>query len=128
TADRTAELLLRGRGVLIEGVLLRPVAVAVHVEERPFQGVRARLGDRVDETARRAAELRGVARGDDLKFLNGFLRHRERVVRALAAADAAEERLVVVRAVDAHVRVDAALAGERQLTALRIDLHGRRQR
>ena len=68
-----------------------------------------------------------VPGGHDLEFLDRFLRDGEGVVRALAAADAAEERLVVVGPVDADVGVDAALAGERELAALRVDLHRRRE-
>src|SRR5262245_35618805 len=75
----------------------------------------------------RAPELGGVAGGHDLELLDGLLGHREGVVRALAAADAPEERLVVVGPVDADVRVDAALARERKLATLGVDLHRRRQ-
>ena len=88
----------------------------------------ARLRDRVDEAAGGTAELGRVAGRDDLEFLDRLLRDRERRVRPLAAADAAEERLVVVGAVDADVGVDAALAGEGELAAAGIHLHRRRER
>src|SRR4029453_2825698 len=122
-----AVLLLRRRGVLIEGVLFRPLAIAIHIEGRAPKLVGSGLRDGVDQAARRSAELRGVAGGHDLKLLHRLLRNGEGVVRALAAADAAEERLVVVRPVNADVRIDTALAGERELAALRIDLDRRRQ-
>src|SRR5204863_262657 len=122
-AERTAVLLLRRRRHLAEGVLFREVAVPVHVEAAAMVRVAARLGDHVDEAAGGAPELRRVSRRDDLEFLHRFLRKGEGRARALTAPDAAEERLVVVGTVDADVRVDAALTGERELVTLRVDLH-----
>src|SRR5207244_537617 len=58
-ADRAAKLLLRRRGGLAEGVLVREVAMPVHIEGRPVGHVAARLGDGVDEAAGGPAELGG---------------------------------------------------------------------
>src|SRR6202011_3700015 len=51
-----------------------------------------------------------------LELLNRRLRNRERVVRAVAAADSAEEWLIIIRAIQHDVGVDSALAGETQLS------------
>jgi hypothetical protein len=126
--DRSAPLLLRRRRSLAEGIALGPVLVAVDVEERSLRAVRAALRNGVHDAASRPAELRGVTRRDDLEFLDCLLRDREGIVRAFAASDAAEERLVVVSTVDADVRVDATLPGKRNLAATGVNLRRRRQR
>ena len=85
------------------------------------------FGDGVDDLPGRPAELGRVAGLDDPKLPDCLLGNRERELRTLAPADAAEERLVVVGAVDADVAVDAALSGQRNLPALGLDLRGWRQ-
>ena len=137
-AERPSPLLLREDRRLAEGV--RPVQVRVpagravavrqaeglvseEVEGAAVDVVRSRARDRVDDAAATAPELGGETLRRDLELGDRFLRDRERVVGALAAADPAEERLVVVRAVDAHVAVDPALPQEGKLVALRLDEH-----
>src|SRR5262249_14601689 len=107
-AGRTAELLLRRRCCLAERILLGQIAMPIDVEAGAMARVAARLRDGVDQAAGRASELSGVARRDNLKLFDGLLRDGERIVRSLAADDPAKERLVVIGAVDADVRVDAA--------------------
>ena len=99
------------------------------VEQAAVHLVRARLGDHVDHAAGGAAELRVRAGGDDLELLDGV--ERDVDGRALAAHLLAEEAVVVVAAVEADVVEDAALAGERDLVAVRplhdADARGQRQ-
>ena len=91
-------------------------------------GVGAGLGNRIHDAAGGAAIFGGVARCDHLKLLNGGLGNGDDAPRTLAAADATEERLVVVRAIQHDVRVNAALTGKGDLSAgLRIYLRGGRQ-
>ncbi len=81
------------------------------------QLVGARLGDHGDEAGGGAAELGGGAVGDHHEFL-----HRVEVEgegRPLAAALLAEEGVVEVGAVDRDVVLDALLAVDRELLAVR---------
>ena len=55
------------------------------------------------------------------------MRHGKGEVRALAAANASEERLVVVGAIDHHVGIDAALSREAELLAGALHLHRGRE-
>ena len=89
--------------------------------------VGARFGHRRNYAARRTSKLRRVAGGDNLELFDRFLWDGEGRVRAFAAADTTEEWLVVIHTVNIDVGVDAALARERNLAALRINLRGRRQ-
>ena len=100
------------------GPLLKLVRGAVEL-------VGAGLGDHVDEAARTAPELRRGAVGHHLKFFDGVQAYREG--RALAAALLAEERIVVIRAIDGDVVVDAFLAVDGNLIAVRT-LHDRDSR
>ena len=120
--------MLRGRRRLPEGILLGQVAVAVQVEGRPMIVVCAGFGHDCDDAAGRTTELGRIAGGDNLELFDGLLRDGEGVVRAFAATDAAEERLVVIYTVNIDVStVNAALTGKGNLATLRIDLSGRRQ-
>src|SRR5262245_8808518 len=103
------------------------LARAVQVEGRAVEAVGARLGHCVDDAAGRASELWRVTGGHDLELADRLLWNGRSEVRALAAADTAKERLVVVSAVHVDVGVNAALAGQRDLATLRVDLRGRRQ-
>ena len=76
-----------------------------------------RLGDHVDEAARRAAELGGGALIDHHQLLDGVLIECER--RALSPALLAEERIVEIGPVDDEVVEDAALAANVELVAVR---------
>src|SRR5215510_5125700 len=87
----------------------------MQIERRAVKTVAAGFGDRIDHAAGRAAKLGRIARGHNLKFLYGFLRNGVSVIGAFAASDPAEKGLIVVRAVNLYVRVDAALTGERNL-------------
>ena len=92
-------------------------------------GIRAGLRNRIHDAARGPAILRRVARRDHLELLNRRLRHRDNAARTLAAANAAKERLIVVRAIQHDVGVDAPLPRERDLAArLAIHLRGGRQK
>ena len=127
TAQGAAELVLGRRRVLAERVLRRELLGPQQVERRPVDGVRPRLGDGVDEPAGRPAELGRVARLDDPELADRVLGNGEGELGALAAPDTAEKGLVVIGSVDADVAVDAALPGQRDLPALRLDLRRRRQ-
>ena len=131
TADRTAKLLLgrcqrcadAQRGQTLKGQLLRKCVClgqllwTKQIKERAANIVRSRLGHSIDDAARAAAEFRRVASSDNLKFANSFLWQRGGGVRTLTAADTAEERLVVIYAVDIDVRINTTLAGKRDLAA-----------
>src|SRR5215204_3611972 len=80
------------------------------IKGRSAEVIGSGLGYRVHDTAGRAAELGGVTGCDHLKFADRFLRQGKCEVRTFAAADTAEERLVVIDSVDVNVAVDAALA------------------
>ncbi len=94
----------------------------LEVEKASVKFVGARLGDDVDDAARRAPELGGRARRDDLKLLDGV--ERDIYGGALASGLLAEEAVVVVAAVEADVVEDAALPCEVDLVAVR-PLHDR---
>ena len=85
--------------------------------QRAVHLVGARLGDDVDEAAVGAAELGVGALGHDHHLLDRV--EVEGEGRALAAALLAEERVVEVGAVDRDVVVDALLAVDRELVAVR---------
>ena len=87
------------------------------VEHAAVWLVRPRLGDDVDDAACGPAELRRRTCRNHLEFLDRFQRDVDR--RALAAGLFAEEPVVVVAAVEADVVEDPALAGKRDLVAIR---------
>ena len=128
SAERSAELVLAE--VLVLGavrVLAEQRAVAAEIEGGALVPVGAALGHHVDEAADRAAELGRGAVGDDLELLHRL--EADDVLGPLTAALLAEERVVGVGAVDHHVVVDAALAADADLGAVRSldDADGRRQ-
>ena len=88
----------------------RERVVLAEVVQRPVQLVGAALGDDVDESAARAAELGVGALRDHDHLAHGVEIERER--RALSAALLAEERIVEVGAIDGDVVVDAALSAD----------------
>ena len=90
---------------------------SLEVEQVAVHFVAARLGDDVDDAARRAPELCGRAGGDDLKLLHRI--ERNVYGGALPARLFAEEAVVVVAAVETDVIEDAALAREVDLVAVR---------
>ena len=116
-AERAAELLLREaaepRAVGQARGQAGPLLIFV---QRAVDRVGAGLGHDVDEAAGTASELGGRAVGHHLEFLDRV--ETDRKGRPLAAALLAEERVVVVRAVDRHVVVDALLAVDRNLVAV----------
>src|SRR5262249_39222806 len=84
--------------------------------------------DHIDHAAGRPTEFCRETVALNLKLLNGLLAHGEGEARPLAASDAAEERLVIIRAVDVDVVVDAALAGDRKAVARRPNRSRRRKK
>ncbi len=90
---------------------------ALEVEQAAAHVVAAGLRDDVDDTTRRAAEFGRRAGRDDLKLLHRVERDVDR--GALSARLLAEEPVVVVAAVEADVVEHAALAGKRDLIAIR---------
>ena len=123
-AERGAELLLVERELLALRVLGRQL---VGLEEEVGRPARLLVPDLVT-TWTNAPPLRpnsgGRAVGDDHHLLDRVLVERER--RALAAALLAEERVVEVGAVHRDVVVDALLAVDADLVAVR-PLHDRRR-
>ena len=117
-ADRAAELLaVEVLERLAVGRVRGEPLHALIVEEAPFDLVRPRLGDHVDDAPGRAAEF-GVGAGrHDLKLLHGFERDVDR--GALSAHLLTEKAVVVVAAVEADVVEHAALAGEGDFVAVR---------
>src|SRR5262245_10885507 len=85
----------------------------------------AGFGHGVDKAAGRTTELGVEARSHNLKFADGFLRESWSKARTFAAANAAEERIAVIGAVNLDVGVDAALTDQRDLSAVRINIGGR---
>ncbi len=75
-------------------------------EEHPLELVRPRLGDRVDDGAARAAELRVIHARQHLEFLDRFERRAH-----LRACAGAEGIVRVVAAVDRDIVVLGGLAG-----------------
>ena len=124
-ADRAAELLLlvdglgeqEGRGSVVERLVLAvgvervQVGITQVVEDVAMELVRAALGDGVDLAAGGLAELDRVVRGLGLELLDGVDRVDVRRARC-AAAGLGEQHLVVVRAVDVVLVVEAADAME----------------
>ena len=100
----------------VRGVLGGDLVPLAEVVGGTGQLVGARLGDDVDESAGRAAELRGGALVHDDQFADRVLVEGER--RALAAALLAEERVVEVGPVHDEVVEDAPLAVDVQLVAV----------
>ena len=82
-----------------------------------MQYVRAGLGNHVDNSAGGPAEFRGGSGGHYLKLFHGIERNIDR--RALAAQLLAEEAIVVVAAIEAHVVEDAALTGKSDFVSIR---------
>ena len=111
----------------VEVVLGAILLVAIELEDRPIEVVRARLRDHVDHGAAGAAVLGGVAVGVDLELLHGVLAELVRRAAGAGAAEGlAEEGVVVVGAVDDDAVQRAALAGEADVAAARILDHARR--
>ena len=110
------------------GVVGRERVVLAEVVRRAVIFIGARLGDHVEEAAAGAAELGIGAVGHHDEVLHCVQVEGEG--RALAAALLAEERVVEVGAVDRHVVVNALLAADADLVAVRAlhDGHVRGQR
>ena len=77
SANRAAELLALRVGLgkvalLREVILRRPVRVLSKSERTAVEDIGSRLGDRIDDRARGAAELRVELIGDDLELLDGL--------------------------------------------------------
>ena len=136
--DRTAG----GKAVLIEvigtlraivdlvDVVVRVVAlVAQEVEERAVEIVRARLRHDVDDGATGAAVLGRVGVVVDLELLYRVLRELVRRAAGAGAAEGlAEERVVIVRAIDDERVERAALSGEADVAGAHVLHHaGRRE-
>ena len=103
-------------GRLTEAVIRGQVAAAIIFVRFAMDSVGAGLGDYVEQAARRAAELRREAVGDDLKFLDGFERNGE--VLGFERAEILSKIIVGgVRAVDNQAAVVALLAAEADAAA-----------
>src|SRR5882672_1634148 len=79
--------------------------------------VRTGLGNHVDDPTGGAAEFRGGSGCHYLKLFHRIERNIDR--RALAAQLLAEEAIVVVAAIEAHVVEDAALTGKSDFVPVR---------
>ena len=129
-ADRRAELLrLLVLGLRTVRELRGERLRAVVVEGRAVEVVTAALRDDVHEATAGAPELHRGAVLDDLQFADGFLRQRERgpALGGAVSRGTAEERVVVVDAVERHARVDAALTSELDVPVGGVPLRARRE-
>ena len=112
-AQAGAELVLGEiRGRASEGVLGRQALVLEVPEGAAVKLVGPAPGHRVHDPAAGASELGAVAGVRDLELLDRLLADRVDDGRALAPANAAEERVVVGSAVHDVGRVDPALAAD----------------
>src|SRR5437016_4164479 len=127
SAYRTAKLLLRRRRNLAEGIPGGQARRAVNIKRAAVKVIGAGLGYGIDDPAGRASELGVIARSYDLELLNRTLRNCEGLIRAFAPAQTTKKRIVVIRAVDLHITIDAALSCQRNLSTDRINLGGRRR-
>ncbi len=80
------------------------------IKRAPTKLIGTRLCNRVDDTAGAAAKLGRISGCNYLKLTDRFLRKCEGRVGPFAAADAAEERLIIIYAIDVYVGVNTTLA------------------
>src|ERR1700730_13686759 len=86
------------------------------MEQTAMHCVGAGLGNHVDDSTGGAAEFRSRSSCHHLKFFHCIERNIDR--RALAAQLLAEEAIVVVAAIEAHVVEDAALPGKSDFVSI----------
>ena len=80
SAYRTAELLLRRRRNLAEGILGGQARRAVNVKGAAVKVIGAGFRDGIDDPAGRASELGVIARSYDLELLNRALRNSKSLI------------------------------------------------